>query len=179
MSTSSDLTVQQHVQHWIESFVEQPNEFYQYQFAVCPWARAARERGHSLLLCYSMGNPWRWLQQQVQELIQHQQYQVGLFVLPPLMRNVVTRLKIHAMNQNIIGQDYFALMGSTVGLSSAYPWYWGRGEYTVVGVNRLSRVLPAVETLKQQGYYDNWSQQHLQQVVQHRQRMHERYRKKD
>ena len=170
--------VHQDVEGWIKNFVEQPNAFHDYKFAVCPWARSARETGTSRLRCYDQGNVWSWLKQQVTMLIQHPQHQVGLFVMPPLMRNPITRLQIHVMNRSIIGQDFFAMMGSTVGLNSRYAWWWGRGEYTVVGVNRLSRVLPAVDVLRQQGYYQKWSQQHLQDIVYHRQHMYEKYRKK-
>lgn len=165
------------VESWIQNFVESPSEFYDNNFPVCPYAQSARLKKLHYLACYHTGNPWSWLSKQIQALLYLDQYQVALFVLPPLLQNGVTRLQLYLLNRRIIREDYFALMGSTVGLVSRYPWWWGSGEYTVVGVNRLSRVLPAVENLKKQGYYNYWSQHHFEQIVNYRQRMYERYRK--
>jgi hypothetical protein len=171
----SDI-IQRDVQAWIRAFVEAPHELHDHKFPVCPFAQSARLQRQSQVLVYPGGDAWRWIQHRVQALIADEQLQVALLVLPPMFDNWLTQWLVHRLNRSIIPQDYYAMLGRTPGLDSAWAWYWGRGEYVVIGVNRLSRVLPAVDQLQDAGYYNTWSQQHFEAVVKRRQDMYERYR---
>ena len=103
-----------------------------------------------------------------------------LLALPPRVqyypgiRNYLGKLN----SELLIPNDFFALMGSAVTSKSHYPGWLNSGPYCLIGINTLSMVLPAVKTLRDTGYYDNWSQEYYDAIVVKRQTMYNKYFKR-
>ena len=172
--------VRQDINDWIVNFVEASNEFYGHKFPVCPYARAARLRQESTVCVYESGSIREFIWTSITDNLLSNKYKVILCVLPPRAQWLLKFDRyVAGLNKKIIPHDLYALLGQALGTISKYPGLLNSGPYCVLGVNKLSAVLPAVESLKSAGYYDNWSDQHYKDIVELRQQSHEKYSKKD
>ncbi len=181
MYTSSVLQqVKKDLESWTTNFVEASNEFYGGNFPVCPYARQARIKGQTTYALYPGGNIKEFIQNSVNKLIENDEHKQMLIVLPPRAKWTIGMDKmIYNINKRIIPLNYFALKGSANGSKSSYPGLLNKGEYQLIGLNTLDKVLEGVEWLKQKGYYKNWSEQHYNDIVVRRQRMYDKYGKQD
>ena len=174
------IEVRKDIDYWIENFVEESNEFYDYKFPPCPYARSARLKNESTVHVYDGSSSVRqFIKDKVNWLINHDQYFVHLMVFPT---RVAYYPGIHRfiknLNKEIIPQDYFGLGGFAPGTTCKYPGLLNNKNYFVIGTNKLSKVLPAVEVLKSKGYYKDWSNKHYKSIVTTREQMHEQFRNK-
>jgi hypothetical protein len=168
--------VRKDIQHWILNFVEAPNPHYGEKFPVCPYARQARLAGESSVKVYQAGSVRKFIEQCADELAQDNQHKVLMIAFPPRVKYYPgIHRYIYNLDKQLVARDLYALGGQAVGTESCYPGWFNRGEYFVVGINTLSNVLPAVESLKSAGYYQNWSQEHYHAVVERRQKLYEKH----
>lgn len=166
------------IQSWTVNFVEASNEFYGGKFPVCPYARQARIKGETTYAIYPGGNLKQFIQNSVNLLLENDKLKQMLIVLPPRAKWIfgIDRI-IHNINKRIVPLNYFAMKGSANGTTSNYPGIGG--EYQLIGLNTLDKVLEGVEYLKKKGYYKNWSKQHYNDIVVRRQEMYAKYSNKD
>ena len=164
--------VKQDINHWIINFVEATNEFYGRNFPVCPYARAARLAGESLVEVYQSGGVRNFIGERGRALMNDPVHTVTLLVFPPIVSHYPgIHQFILKFNRELIANDLFSLGGRAVGTHSSFPGLFNSGEYFVVGINTLSNVLPSSESLKSAGYYDNWSKKHYHDIVERRQEL--------
>lgn len=172
--------VEKDIHDWTLNFVEASNEFYGEKFPVCPYARSARLAGESYKVVYTGGNIKQFIKTETDKLVADTKHTVMLMVFPPRIKWYPGIHKfIQNLNKTLIPRDYYALGGNAVGTNSAFNGWFNSGEYFVIGVNKLSNVLPAVETLKAAGYYSKWSKEHYNAVVVRRHQMYEKYSKRN
>lgn len=171
------LQVQQDIVDWTVNWVEQPNEFYNNKFPVCPYAQQARLSGHTRIQAYPGGPVRQFVLEQLKLLANTHSHQQLLIVLPPRARFIpgITAW-IRDQNSWLIAEDLFVLPGRAVTTRSRYPGWFNSGAYFIVGVNTLSQVLPAVDKLQAAGYYQDWSAQHYTDVVVRRQQLYQQHR---
>jgi hypothetical protein len=140
----------------------------------------ARLAGETNICVYTTGSIKDFIDSTLEELVAKKQYRQMLLVMPPRTKyHPGIRKFIQDQNKKLIPHDYFALSGTAVTTQSKYPGLLNSGPYFIVGVNTLSMVLPAVESLKAAGYYDRWSTQHYQDIVIQRQQLYKKYSEKD
>lgn len=177
--TSIASVIQQDIIDWSTNWVEQPNEFHNYKFPVCPYAQKTRIENQVNIKVYTGGSIKNFINACVNELVSNKTHQVTLVVLPPrakyhpTLKKFITKLN----TKTLISNDFFAFMGSAATTTSRYPGIFNSGPYCLIGINTLSMVLSAVETLKKSNYYGLWSKKHYKEVVEYRQEMVSRYKK--
>jgi hypothetical protein len=169
--------IKKDIEDWSINFVESSNEFYENKFPVCPYARKAKMQGDSCVGIYQGGSVKNFIKTEINNLIDKKTHTVMLLIFPPRVKYIpgIHRF-VKNMNKEIIPKDFYALAGIAVNTQSAYPGWFNSGPYFIIGVNTLSAVLPAVESLKAAGYYKNWSKKHYESVVVRRQQMYEKYK---
>lgn len=170
--------VQTDIDAWTRLWVEQPNEFYHDRFPVCPYAQQARLAGKTGTIVYTGGGIRKFIQRNLSRLVAGRAYQQVLLVMPPRARFVPgIRQWVQDQNDWLIPADLFAMSGRAVTTQSRYPGWFNSGAYYIVGVNTLSEVLPAVDKLQAAGYYQDWSEQHYQDIVVRRQHLVDQHSK--
>lgn len=171
--------VQKDIDHWVKTFVEESNEFYDNRFPVCPYARSARLANESTVQVYDGSGVKKFISEKQQWLIDHDQYFVMLMIFPTRVGYYPGIKKfIKETWKSTVPEDYFSLGGFANHTKCAFPGLLNNGEYYVIGMNKLSKVLPAVEILKKKGYYDYWSAEHHKDIVEIRQQAYEKYKDK-
>mgnify|MGYP003643789581 CR=1 FL=1 len=179
MFTSDVLQkVKTDIESWTINFVEASNDFYGGKFPVCPYARQARVKGETTYAIYPGGNFKQFIIESINQLLADNKLKQMLIVMPPRAKWIfgIDRL-INNINKRIIPLNYFALKGSANGAKSSYPGL--SGEYQLIGLNTLDKVLEGVEYLEKKGYYKNWSEEHYSDIVIRRQQMHDKYGKQN
>jgi hypothetical protein len=172
--------VKQDILNWTINWVETPNEFYDNKFSVCPYAKKARLAGETNICVYTSGSFRNFINHTLETLVANKSHRQMLLVLPPRAKYYPGIQKfIVNQNKKLVPNDYFALGGQAIATQSRYPGLFNSGPYFIIGINTLSVVLPAVESLKAAGYYDRWSKQHYKDIVIRRQQLYEQYSKKD
>lgn len=179
MYTNSQVQQVKHdIENWTREFVEASNEFYGGNFPVCPYARHARIKGQTTCQIYKGGSVKHFIEESVEKLLDDDTTKQMLIVLPPITKWYPGMDKfIYTLNKRIIPLNYFAMRGSANGCRNSFPGFINRGEYQLIGLNTLDKVLEGVEYLKKQGYYKNWSETHYNDIVVERQKMYEKYGK--
>jgi hypothetical protein len=169
--------IKKDIADWSINFVESSNEFYENKFPVCPYARKAKLQGESCISIYQGGSVKNFIKTEINNLLDQKKHKVMLLIFPPITKWIpgIHRFVIN-INKKIIPKDFYALAGIAVNTQSSYPGWFNSGPYFIIGVNTLSAVLPAVESLKSVGYYKNWSDKHYKSVVVRRQQMYEKYK---
>lgn len=168
--------IAQDIWDWIKNYIEANHKFYNYQFPPCPYARSARLQGLVDVQVYKSGNSVKFAQQQIDQLIAQDRYNVLVLVFPPRFRWLpwLSRF-INGANARIAQQDFYAQQGTAIGTDSQYPGFFNSGEYFIVIINRLSDVLSAHNSLLKTDYYKPWADHHYDAVVTRRQNIFEKY----
>jgi hypothetical protein len=169
--------IKKDIDNWRVNFVEASNEFYDNKFSVCPYAKKAKQQGQSSICVYQNGSVKNFIRTEINNLVLSKKHTVSLLVLPPRAKWIPgIRRYIENINKQIIPLDFYALAGNAVNTQSSYPGLFNSGPYFIIGVNTLSVVLMAAESLKSAGFYKDWSDKHYQSVVIKRQQMYEKYK---
>ena len=156
---------------WITNFIEVNNEFYDYKFPPCPYAKAARLNGLVDVKTYDRGNPYSFVKNQVDDLLKQQKFSVRVIAFPHWMRWLYPlHWAIQRLNQKAIGQDCYIQYGKIVDIV--------KHSHFIVIVNNLTGVLSAHSSLRQTDYYNNWSDKHYYEVVVRRQHAYEKHKGK-
>ena len=169
--------VRQDITNWTINFVEQSNKFYGGKFPVCPYAKQARLKGETTYSIYQKGDYRKFVARSITKLINNKKFKQMLIIMPPNAKWFIGNTFVDNANKIIIKHNLFALKGRANGTRSKYPGWTNKGEYFIIGLNTLDKVLPAVEVLKKKGYYKNWSKKHYDYIVVKRQKMFEQYGK--
>jgi hypothetical protein len=177
-SAKTISSVHKDVQHWVQTVIEQTHESYNPNMPVCPYAKQARSNQESVLKIYPGGGVKKFVINTLDWFLNQNQYVVMMQIFPPWVKyypNFDNFVK--STNKKSVPLDYFSMPGLALDSKSAYPGWFNRGEYVVIGTNKLSKVLPAVELLKKHGYYSapTWTDQHYNAIVNTRQRWYEKF----
>lgn len=176
-STSKQL-IHEDIENWLINYIEVNNEFYDYKFPPCPFARTARLKGLVRIEAYTGGGLKKFVRQITQEVINNKQHQVCIITFPAYYKWLFTiKWFIRALNQQIIPQDYYAQYGIALHTSSRYPGILSGKPYFTVVVNQLSVVLKGHKSLLNTDYYKSWDDYHYDAVVARRQQLYEQYSK--
>ena len=151
--------IEQNIWKWIMEYIEVDNEFYDYKFPPCPYAKTARLKGLVDVVVYDKGNPIKFIKQQTQDLIENKKFNIRIMAFPLRMRWYFhLHFLINHMNKRLVAQDLYAQYGTT-------------GDYFIVIVNKLSDVISGHHALKKTDYYNKWSADHYDRVVLRRQKL--------
>jgi len=170
-------TVETDIWDWIKNYIEVPNKFYDYKFAICPYAKSARLKGVVSVKAYEQGNIKEFITDSVRNLISDLKHDIVVIAMPPRKRFTLgIRRLIKKLNIEIIPQGYYCQYGTAIKTKSKYPGLFNNGKYFVVLVNKLEPVLDGHRALLKTDYYNPWSKQHYNSVVLRRQEMHDKYK---
>lgn len=172
--------VKQDIWDWITQYVEVDNEFYNYKFPPCPYAKSARLKGLVTVEAYQSGDVKDFINSTLQEHTTKKQHQVCVMALPPQTRwRWGLKKYINSLNKDLIPNDYFIQFGFAVKTQSRYSGFFNSGPYFIVIINKLSDVLSGHESLLKTDYYKNWAYYHYYDVAERRQKLYQKYSKKD
>ena len=178
MSIEITKQVERDIQDWMINYLEQNNQFYDYKFPPCPFARAARLKGLVDVRAYGFGSVTEFINNYTKDLIEAQDFNTRILVFPPRThwKLGLTRF-IDGLNQITIPKDYYIQYGTAIQTKSCYPGWFNSGPYFIVIINKLSDVLEGHRALLNTDYYKPWSKQHYDEVVVRRQQAYEKYKK--
>ncbi len=147
---------------WMMSFVEQPNPSLG-SWAPCPYARQARINGRTSIK-FSTISELRDVVKESIETLEHKDVVVICFdhqyIDPVSLQEFVT-----GMNKMLIPIDYVILEDHPDAPEYINGVKMNFGRCGLLLMQRLSKLNEASEQLKQKGYYDSWSRENLDYVV--------------
>jgi hypothetical protein len=161
---------EQDIWEWIKEFIEVPHAFYDYKFAPCPYAKAARLNNEVDVVAYTNGSVKKFIQASVDELMESGNFNQRVMVFPPSFK---WKLHVHwfikRLNRKTVPLDYYIQYGAAKNTYSKYPGL--KGPYMLVIINKLSNVMAGHRALLGTNYYDNWTESHYYAVVGRRQEL--------
>lgn len=168
MSISHEVEAE--IWDWIKNYIEVDNKFYNYKFAVCPYAKAARQKGIVDVKGYEHGSVKEFIADNVRRLVADPNLEICVMAMPPRTKwHWGMKRLIDQLNKEVIPQGYYVQYGQAVKTSSIYPGLFNGGKYFVVLVNRVGPVLEGHKALLKTDYYKPWSKKHYDAVVTRRQ----------
>jgi hypothetical protein len=170
--------IEQDIWNWVIQYIEVTNEFYNYKFPPCPYAKSARLKGLMDVVAYQSGSIKNFIDSQLNDIVENKNFNVRVMVFPAHVRWYFhIHRYVQNLNKDIISKDYYAQYGRALQTKSQYPGLFNGKPYFIVIVNKLSDVLSGHEALLSTDYYNSWSPKHYEHVVNRRQTMYELYRK--
>jgi hypothetical protein len=168
--------IEQDIWSWINNFITVANEFYNYKFPPCPFARQAVLANTVDVQVWRSGN--------VRDFIKEQS--IGLRDSPALTTRVIvfsprTRYRwgindyVEQLNAEMIADNVFLNTGVTKTTTSRYPGSSSKEPYFIVIANSLDAVMAGSKSLLKTDYYANWPAEHFEHVVERRARMAKKY----
>ncbi len=147
---------------WMMSFVEQPNPALG-NWAPCPYARQARVNGLTSIK-FSTIPELRDVVKESIETLEHKDVVVICFdhqyIDPVSLQEFV-----NGMNKMLMPIDYVILEDHPDAPEYINGIKMNFGQCGLLLMQRLSKLNEASEQLKQKGYYDSWSRENLDYVV--------------
>lgn len=169
--------IEKDIWDWIINFIEVPHKFYDYKFAVCPYAQAARLKGIVKVDVYEQGDVKDFIKNNIQLHLKDQKHEILILTMPPIKRFTFGIKKlIENVNKDIIKDGYYCQYGSAINTVSKYSGIFNKGNYFVVLVNKLKPVLEGHKALLKTDYYKKWDKKHYDTVVVRRQQMFDNYK---
>nr|AYM54393.1 hypothetical protein [Phaselicystis flava] len=165
---------------WIHEFVATPNEFYNFRFPPCPYARQAVLQEKVDVLVYTSGNVRAFIKAGAIGMRDSEKIGTRVMAFPPK-----TKLQfglsdfVESLNADLIKDDVFLNTGYAKTSVSRYPSSPPGEPYFVVIANSLAPVLAGCESLKRTDYYKNWPAEHFGIVVDRRARMARQFGRND
>jgi len=164
------MPVDQDIWRWITDYVEVDHKFYDYKFPPCPYARSARLQGLVDVQAYSSGSAFKFVLEQMNNLIDKPKYNVRVLALPAVYRWIKPlHWYINLLNKQLISNNYYMQYGRAVTTSSQYPGLFSGQPYFVVIINHWPDVIRGSTSLQRAGYYTHWPQSHFDAIVTRRQ----------
>jgi hypothetical protein len=162
---------------WIKTYIEVDHKFYNYKFAVCPYAKAARHQGIVDVKEYEQGSIKEFISDNVRGLVADPKLDIRVIAMPPRTKWQwgIKRL-VDQLNQEVIPQGYYVQYGQAVKTASIYPGLFNGSKYFVVLVNRVGPILDGHRALLKTDYYAPWSKKHYAAVVTRRQDLIDKYK---
>jgi hypothetical protein len=168
--------IEQDIWNWVINYIEVANEFYNYKFPPCPYAKSARLKGLMDVVAYQQGNIKNFIDSQVNDIVENKKFNVRVIVFPAHVRWYFHIHKhVQNLNKTIILKDYYAQYGRALQTSSQYAGIFKGKPYFIVIVNKLSDILSGHQSLLSTDYYDNWTNDHYNHVVNRRRDMYNLY----
>ena len=148
--------MQKEIQKWIEKFVSKPNKLLN-GFPPCPYARTALikyvETDHVNML-FDIMLEWN---DDVEVVVLHTPTEN---YTPEGLRFIVNKFNQIAMKEDIVAlEDHPDDVENVNGVKMNF------GKCIIILVQRLSKINEASHILKEKGYYDTWSKENLDDVV--------------
>jgi len=166
--------VEQDIWDWVINYIEVPNEFYNYKFPPCPYARSARLKGLMDVTAYQDGSIKDFINSQVNDIVENKKFDVRVMVFPAQVRWYFhVHSHVQNLNKKIIPHDYYVQYGRALQTTSQYPGFFKGKPYFIVIVNKLSNVLAGHMSLLTTDYYENWSPSHYTNIVTRRKEAYE------
>ena len=177
MSIEKIKQIENDILSWIIEYIEENNEFYDYKFPPCPYARAARLQGLVDIRAYSSGDIKEFISTHTKTLIETRDVNTRILVFPPRThwKFGLTRF-IEDLNSITVPKDYYIQYGTAIQTISRYSGWFNSGPYFIVIINKLSDVIKGHKALLNTDYYKSWSEQHYTEVVTRRQQAIEKYK---
>lgn len=166
--------IEQDLWVWLHEFVSVPNEFYDFRFAPCPFARAAL-LGDAVDVDVWPGGDFRaFVRESCVDFRARPELSTRVMVLPPRAHDAWGLVDhVERLNAELIPDNVFLNTGSAKSTRSRFPG--AADPYFIVVANTLDAVLRGTEALQRSTYYDEWPAEHYEIVVERRARMAERY----
>lgn len=159
---------------WLREFVSVPNEFYDFEYAPCPYARGALRADTVDVVAWRDGDVRGFIREMSVDMRDRPRLTTRVMAFPPRTRFTWGLVEfVESLNAELMSTNVFLNTGSAKTTRSRYP---GSDEpYFIVVANSLDAVLRGSEALQRSDYYENWPAEHYDIVVRRRARLAERY----
>jgi hypothetical protein len=165
---------------WLHEFVTVDNEFYDYKFAPCPYAKPAVTAGKVDVTVYLQGDVRSYIRERSIELRDTPKLSTRVMAFPPRIQwQWGISEFVEGLNTELIRDNVFLNTGVTKTMNSRYPGSPRNTPYFIVVANRLDAVLSGARSLQKTDYYKNWPQDQYELVVLRRERMAQKYGNKE
>jgi hypothetical protein len=163
---------------WIHEFVTVPNEFYNFKFAPCPYAKMAVTDKAVDVAAWESGDVRKFIREKAEGMRDAPNLTTRVMGFPPRTQFAwgISEF-VESLNMELIPDNVFLNTGIAKTTISRYS---GSGEnpYFIVVANSLAAVLDGAKSLAKSDYYKDWPKEHYQIVVERRARLAERYGQK-
>jgi len=159
---------------WLHEFVSVSNEFYDFAYPPCPFARAALLGERVDVAVWQSGDVREFIRERSIEMGERPDLGTRTMVFPPRTQFAwgITDY-VEALNAELIPDNVFLNTGVAKTTASRYPG--SNDPYFMVVANSLDAVLRGSDALQKAAYYKDWPATHYEIVVERRTRMAERY----
>jgi hypothetical protein len=178
MSTldSEYQAVEEDIWAWIKEFVTAPNEFYDYKFPPCPFARQAVLAKTVDVQVWQSGKVREFIRDNAIRMRDSQSLTTRVMAFPPQTRfQWGINDYVEALNAEMVSTNVFLNTGVAKTTQSRYPGSPSKEPYFIVIANSLDAVLSGAKSLAKTDYYKNWPAAHYAHVVERRERMAKKY----
>jgi hypothetical protein len=178
MSTIDSIykVVEQDIWTWINDFVTAPNEFYNFKFPPCPYARQAVLSKKVDVQVWQSGDVRQFIKDNAISMRDSPLLTTRVMALPPKIRfQWGINDYVEQLNAELVSSNVFLNTGVTRTMISRYPGSPSEEPYFIVIANSLEAVLSGAESLAKTDYYKNWPAAHYAHVVERRARMARQY----
>jgi hypothetical protein len=171
--------IEQDIWDWINNFVTEKNDFYDFKFPPCPYARQAVLNKTVDVLAWHSGNVRAFIKQGAVQMRDTPSLTTRVMVFPPKTQ-LAWGLSdyVEQLNAELISDNVFLNTGVAKTTISQYPGSPSKEPYFIVIANSLAAVLSGAKALQHTDYYQNWPAEHYALVVERRERMANLYGKK-
>lgn len=164
---------------WINEFVTVNNEFYQYKFAPCPYARQAVSAKTVDVKVWRAGDVRPFIKEHAIGMRDSPKLTTRVMVFPPRIRfQWGISEYVETLNVELVPSNVFLNPGVAKTTKSRYPRSSAKDPYFIVVANSLDAVLSGSDALMKTNFYDGWPREHYELVVERRARMARKYRGK-
>jgi hypothetical protein len=179
-STSLYQEIEQDIWKWINEFVTVPNEFYNFKFPPCPFARQAVMAKTVDVKAWRSGDVRAFIRAGAMGMRDNPDLTTRVLAFPPRVElQTGINAFVDSFNEKMIPDNVFMNTGVARTTSSRYPGPDFKKPYFIVVANSLAPVLDGCETLKRTQYYKDWPKEHYGIVVERRARMAEQFGRKE
>jgi hypothetical protein len=156
---------------WINNFITVPNEFYNYKFAPCPYAKSAVLARQVDVVAWQSGDVRTFLRTHAIRMRDEREASgVTTLVMgfpPRIQRSWGVIDYVDALNIELISDNVFLNAGVTKTMESRYPGSNGT-PYFIVVANTLDAVLKGSNALQRTAFYKDWTPEQYRTVVERR-----------
>jgi hypothetical protein len=159
---------------WLREFVTVSNEFYDFKYAPCPFARAAMLGERVDIAVWGSGDVRAFIRERSIDMRDRGTLSTRVMAFPPRTQFAwgISDF-VESLNAELIPDNVFLNTGVAKTTQSRFPG--ARDPYFIVVANSLDAVLQGSAALQKSVYYRDWPKEHYRIVVERRARLAERY----
>lgn len=173
---SSYQVVEDDIWTWIREFVTTPNEFYNFKFAPCPYARQAVLNKTVDVQVWQAGDVRKFIRENAIQMRESPALTTRVMVFPPKTQFLWgLNDYVEELNVELVSSNVFLNTGVAKSTKSKFPGSASKDPYFIVIANSLAAVLAGAESLAKSDYYKNWPAAHYAHVVERRARLATKY----